>query len=144
MVTRNTHVGVFCGETSIRELHTTRHQGQEVSNGQVYCDKRGMQYTLNSSDDSVNLTLWNDGAPVLFADNDFDSNAKEHIMGKIYYKKKKEFKGVRSYEANEAVRCYRHVHNNVDVHNQFISYGHWDYRTRRKQMRIPTFFGLLR
>ena len=26
---------------------------------------------------------------------------------------------------------------NVDIHNQFCAYGHWDYRTRRKQMRVP-------
>ncbi len=99
--------------------------------------KRGTQYTLHSSDGSVNFTLWSDGAPVLFADNDFDANSKNNITGKIYNKKKKEFKGVRSYQANEAVRCYRKVHNNVDIHNQYISYGHWDYRSRRKQMRVP-------
>ena len=44
--------------------------------------------------------------------------------------------GIRSYKANEALRCYRQVHNNVDVHNQWSSYGHWDFRTRRKQMRV--------
>ena len=42
----------------------------------------------------------------------------------------------RSYQANEAIRCYRYVQNNVDIHNQFCAYGHWDYRTRRKQMRV--------
>ena len=101
--------------------------------------KRGTQYTLHSSDGSVNFTLWNDGAPVLFADNDFDANATADITGTIYNKKKKEYKGVRSYKANEAVRCYRQVHNNVDLHNQLIAYGHWDYRTRRKQMRVHTY-----
>ena len=99
--------------------------------------KRGTQYTLHSSDGSLNLTLWKDGASVLFADNDFDSNAKALITSKINDKRKKEYHGIRSYEANEAVRCYRDVHNNVDIHNQFLSYGHWDYRTRRKQMRVP-------
>ena len=72
---------------------------------------------------------------MLFADNDFDSNAKENITGKIYYKKKKEFKGVRSYEANEAVRCYRHVHNNVDIHNQFIAYSMDTGTTEREESR---------
>ena len=99
--------------------------------------KRGTQYTLHSSEGSLNLTLWKDGASVLFADNDFDSNAKALITSKINDKRKKEYHGIRSYEANEAVRCYRDVHNNVDIHNQFLSYGHWDYRTRRKQMRVP-------
>ena len=99
--------------------------------------KRGTQYTLCSNEGSNNMTLWYDGAPVLFADNDFDGSATADITGKIYSKKKKEFKGVRSYKANEAVRCYRHTHNNVDIHNQYISYGHWDYKSRRKQMRIP-------
>ena len=60
----------------------------------------------------------------------------EVIRAKINDKRKKEYHGIRSYEANEAVRCYRDVHN-VDIHNQFLSYGHWDYRTRRKQMRVP-------
>ena len=105
--------------------------------------KHGTQYTLHSSDGSVNSTLWSDGAPVLFADNDFDANSKNNITGKIYNKKKKEFKGVRSYQTNEAVRCYRKVHNNVDIHNQYISYGHWDYRSRRKQMRVPFQISLL-
>ena len=40
--------------------------------------KRGTQYTLHSSDGSVNFTLWNDGAP---ADNDFDANATSDITG---------------------------------------------------------------
>ena len=99
--------------------------------------KRGTQYTLYSNEGSNNMTLWYDGAPVLFVDNDFDGSATADITGKIYSKKKKEFKGVRSYKANEAVRCYRHTHNNVDIHNQYISYGHWDYKSRRKQMRVP-------
>ena len=73
---------------------------------------------------------------MLFADNDFDANEKASISGKIWVKSKKEFKGRRKYEANEAVRCYRHTHNNVDIHNQWLAYGHWDYRTRRKQMRV--------
>ena len=60
----------------------------------------------------------------------------EVIRAKINDKRKKEDHGIRSYEANEAVRCYRDVHN-VDIHNQFLSYGHCDYRTRRKQMRVP-------
>ena len=83
----------------------------------------------------MNLTLWNDGAPVLFADNDFDSDEVADISGKIY--KKNEFKGLRSYKANEAVRCYRQFHNNVDIYNQFIADGYWDYRRRRKQMLVP-------
>ena len=74
---------------------------------------------------------------ITIGDNDFDSNAKALITSKINDKRKKEYHGIRSYEANEAVRCYRDVHNNVDIHNQFLSYGHWDYRTRRKQMRVP-------
>ena len=40
----------------------------------------------------------------------------------------------------EAVRCYRCVHNSVDIHNQLAAYGNWDYRTRRKQMRVPICF----
>ena len=99
--------------------------------------KRGSQYTLHSSDGSINLTLWKDGAPVLFADNDFDAQSTETISGKIWVKSKKEFKGRRKYAANDAVRYYRKTHNNVDIHNQFLAYGHWDYRTRRKQMRVP-------
>ena len=43
--------------------------------------KRGTQYTLHSSDGSVNFTLWNDGTPVLFADNDFNANATSDITG---------------------------------------------------------------
>ena len=82
------------------------------------------------------MALWKDGACVLFADDDFDSDAKALITFKINDKRKK-YHGIRSYEANEAVRWYRDVHNNVDIHNQFLSYGHWDYRTRRKQMRVP-------
>ena len=76
---------------------------------------------------------------MLFADNDFDAKATANITGKINEKKgdRKEYKGVRAYKAPEAVRCYRYTHNNVDVHNQFLAYGHWDYRTRRKQMRVP-------
>ena len=77
---------------------------------------------------------------ITIGDNDFDSNAKALITSKINDKRKKEYHGIRSYEANEAVRCYRDVHNNVDIHNQFLSYGHWDYRTRRKQMRVPIMF----
>ena len=76
------------------------------------------------------------GAPVLFCDNDSDAKAPDNITGKIYNKKKNEYKGVRSYQANEAVRCYRDTHNNVDTHNQYMAYGSWDYRTRRKQMRV--------
>ena len=102
----------------------------------MFC-KRSTQYTLYSNEGSNNMTLWYDGAPVLFVDNGFDGSATADITGKIYSKKKKEFKGVRSYKANEAVRCYRHTHNNVDIHNQYISYGHWDYKSRRKQMRVP-------
>ena len=98
--------------------------------------KRGTQYTLHSNDGSLNFTLWADGAPVLFCDNDFDAKAVDTITGKIYNKKKNEYKGVRSYQANEAVRCYRDTHNNVDIHNQYMAYGNWDYRTRRKQMRV--------
>ena len=99
--------------------------------------KRGTDYTLHSSDGSLNLTMWYDGVPVLFPDNDFDTGARESITGKIYNKQKREYKGVRSYQANEAVRCYRDTHNNVDIHNQSMAYGHWDYRTRRKQMTVP-------
>ena len=98
--------------------------------------QRGTQYTLHSNDGSLNFTLWSDGAPVLFCDNDFDAKAVDNITGKIYNKKKNEYKGVRSYQANEAVRCYRDTHNNVDIHNQYMAYGSWDYRTRRKQMRV--------
>ena len=102
--------------------------------------KRGSQYTLHSSHGSINLTLWNDGASVLFADNDFKADTISRITGKIYSilddKRKKEFKGVRYYFANGAVRCYRYVHNDVDLHNQFIEYEHCDFRTRRKQMRV--------
>ena len=36
------------------------------------------------------------GAPVLFCDNDFDAKAVDNITGKIYNKKKIEYKGVRS------------------------------------------------
>ena len=43
---------------------------------------------------------------------------------------------VRFYQANEAVRCYRDTHNNVDIHNQYMDYGSFDYRTRRKQMKV--------
>ena len=74
---------------------------------------------------------------ITIGDNDFDSNAKALITLKINDKRKKEYHSIRSYPANEAVQCYRDVHNNVDIHNQFLSYGHWDYRTRRKQMRVP-------
>ena len=102
--------------------------------------KRGTQSTLHSNDGSINFTLWKDGASVLFADNDFDAASVANITGNIYNKKKKEFKGKRAYAANDAVRCYRCVHNNVDIHNQLGAYGSWDYRTRRKQMRVPTTF----
>ena len=91
----------------------------------------------SSKEGSSNLTLWKDGAPVLFADNDFDAGAKALITSKINDKRKKEYHGIPSYGANEAVRCYRDAHNNVDIHNQYLSYGHWDYRTHRKQMRVP-------
>lgn len=99
--------------------------------------KRGTQYTLHSSDGSLNFTLWKDGSIVLFADNDFDASVVADISGKIWNKKKKIYHGRRTYKANEAVRCYRDTHNNVDIHNQLCAYGHWDYRTRRKQMRVP-------
>ena len=36
--------------------------------------KRESQYTLHSSDGTLNFTLWKDGSVVLFADNDFDAN----------------------------------------------------------------------
>ena len=98
--------------------------------------KRGTQYSLHSSCGCLNFTLWKDGASCLFANNDFDSSKTELVTSKINDKRKKEYHGIRSYEANEAVRCYRDVHNNVDIHNQYLSYGHWDYRTRRKQMRV--------
>ena len=74
---------------------------------------------------------------ITIGDNDFDSNAKALITLKINDKRKKEYHSIRSYPANEAVQCYRDVHNNVDIHNQFLSYGHWDCRTPRKQMRVP-------
>ena len=51
--------------------------------------------------------------------------------------KEKIYHGRRLYKANEAIRCYRDTHNNVDIHNQLCAYGSWDYRTRRKQMRVP-------
>ena len=102
--------------------------------------KRGTQSTLHSSDGSINFTLWKDGSSVLFADNDFDASSVANITGKIYNKKKKEFKGRRAYAANDAVRCYRCVHNSVDIHNQLAAYGNWDYRTRRKQTRVPICF----
>ena len=73
---------------------------------------------------------------MLFADNDFDCEAKENITGKIYNKRKKEYSGVRAYQANQPVRCYRYVHNNVDLHNQAGAYGGKGIRTRRKQMRV--------
>ena len=98
--------------------------------------KRGTQYSLHSSCGCLNFTLWKDGASGLFANNDFDSSKTELVTSKINDRRKKEYHGIRSYEANEAVRCYRDVHNNVDIHNQCLSYGHWDYRTRRKQMRV--------
>ena len=105
--------------------------------------KRGTQSTLHSSDGSINFTLWKDGSSVLFADNDFDASSVANITGKIYNKKKKEFKGRRAYAANDAVRCYRCVHNSVDIHNQLAAYGNWDYRTRRKQMRVPICFQII-
>ena len=77
-----------------------------------------------------------DGAPCLFANDDFDSSKKALVTSKISDKRKKQYRGIRSYEVNEAVRYYQDVHNNVDIHNQYLSYGHWDYRTRRKQMRV--------
>ena len=86
--------------------------------------KRGTQYTLHSNEGSLNLILWKDGASVLFVDNDFDANAKALITSKINDKRKKQYHGIRSYETNEAVRCYRDVHKNVDIHNQFLSYGY--------------------
>ena len=109
--------------------------------------KRGTQYTLHSSDGTLNFTLWKDGSVVLFADNDFDANVVADICGKIWNKKKKLYHGKRTYKANEAIRCYRDTHNNVDIHNQLCAYGNWDYRTRRKQMRVPmcqiTYFNYL-
>ena len=99
--------------------------------------KRGTQYTLHYSDGSLNFTLWKDGSIVLFADNDFDASVVADICGQIWNKKKKIYHGRRTYKANEAVRCYRDTHNNVDIHNQLCAYGHWDYRTGRKQMRVP-------
>ena len=98
--------------------------------------KRGTQYSLYSSCGCLNFTFWKDGATGLFANNEFDSSKTEFVTSKINDKRKKEYHEIRSYKANEAVRCYRDVHNNVDIHNQYLSYGHWDYRTRRKQMRV--------
>ena len=99
--------------------------------------KRGSHFNLHSSCGSLFFNLWLDGAACLFANNDFDSNAMGTVTGQIHNKSKGEYHGRRSYQANEAIRCYRHVHNNVDIHNQFCAYGHWDYRTRKKQMRVP-------
>ena len=114
-----------------------RIKGKKSSLGKAIAkQKRGTQYTLHSNDGSMNLTLWGDGASCLLADNDFDANATADITGMIYNNKKGEYKGVHSYKANEAVRCYRQVHNNVDVHNQWSSCGHWEFHTRRKQMRV--------
>ena len=98
--------------------------------------KRGTQYSLHSSCGCPNFTLWKNGASCSFANNDFDSFKTALVTSKINDKRKKEYHSIRSYEANEAVRCYRDVHNNVDIHNQYLSYGHWDYRTRRKQMWV--------
>ena len=89
------------------------------------------------------VTLWKDGSSVLFADNDFDASSVANITGKIYNKKKKEFKGRRAYAANDAVRCYQCVHNSVDIHNQLAAYGNWGYRTCRKQMRVPICFQII-
>ena len=36
-----------------------------------------------------------------------DAKAVDNVTGKIHDKKKNEYKGVRYYQANEAVRCYR-------------------------------------
>ena len=98
--------------------------------------KRSTQYMLHSNEGSLNLILWKYGASVLFVDNDFDANAKALITSKINDKRKK-YHGIRSNEANEAIRCYKDVHNNVNIHNQYLSYVYWDYRTRRKQMGVP-------
>ena len=51
--------------------------------------KRSTQYTLHSNEGSLNLILWKDGASVLFADNDFDANAKALITSTINDKHKK-------------------------------------------------------
>ena len=52
---------------------------------------------MHSSDRSINFTLWKDGSSFLFADKDFDTSSVANITGKIYNKKKKEFKGRRAY-----------------------------------------------
>ena len=90
-----------------------------------------------SNDGTLNFTLWKDGSVALFSDNDLDANVVADICGKIWNKKKKLYHGKRTYKANKAIRCYRDTHNNVDIHNQLCAYGNWDYRTRRKQMRVP-------
>ena len=79
--------------------------------------KRGSHFNLHSSCGSLFFNLWLDGAACLFANNDFDSNAMGTVTGQIHNKSKGEYHGRRSYQANEAIRCYRYVHNNVDIHN---------------------------
>ena len=48
----------------------------------------------------------------------------------------KKYHGIRGHEANQDLRCYRDVHNNVDINNQYVSYGHWNYHTRRTNERF--------
>ena len=67
--------------------------------------KRGTQYSLHSSCGCLNFTLWKDGASCLFANNDFDSSKTEFVTSKINDRRKKEYHGIRSYKANEAVRA---------------------------------------
>ena len=64
-------------------------------------------------------------------------NNEKIVSWNICNKKQKIYRGRRLYKANEAIRCYRDTHNNVDIHNQLCAYGSWDYKTRRKQMRVP-------
>ena len=113
---------------------------------------------LNFNDESIlteyvnynDQTVWDyatyrswDSAHEEAIDNSFSYySSVANIAGKRY-NKKKEFKGRRAYAANDAVRCYRCVHNSVDIHNQLAVYGNWDYRTRRKQMRVPICFQII-
>ena len=70
-------------------------------------------------------------------DNAFDSKTKALVDDK----RKKNimaFKAMKQMKLCGVIET--DVHNNVDIHNQYVSYGHWDYRSRRKQTRVPIMF----
>ena len=122
-----------------------------------------MIVTLHSDDGCLNFTLWNDSNSCLFADNDFPAKVGGSVARKIHDKKKGVWSGLQKYLATLPILCYQRCSNDTDIrilisveqwiknryiennqkvlqysgiHNQFCSYGNWDFKTQRKQNRV--------